>query len=346
VVTASISSIGTAFPPVLDQQDAWDGFFAAQYGDSRLARRMWRNSGVERRHVVVDPRVEDLRSMSTGARMRRFVHEALPLGKEAVQSCLVDAGLDAKDVDLLTVVSCTGYATPGIDILLARDVDMRADLQRVHVGHMGCYAALAALGSVTDAAVARGKRGVLLCIELTSLHIQPPSDDLEQLVTHALFSDAAAAIAVTPGGPGLEVLDIVSCTDATTTDHMSWEITDLGFRMGLAPQVASVLERHVGRVVTELLDRHGVRVDDVEHWAIHPGGPKVVDAVGRQLGLDDAALAASRAVLRRHGNCSSATVLLVLDELFRTSEPKRGDHAVALAFGPGLTLYAALLRHR
>jgi len=346
VVTASIRSIGTAFPPALDQQDAWDGFFAAHYDDSRVARRIWQNAGVDRRHVAVDPRVEDLRDVSTGARMRRFVQEALPLGKEAVQACLVGAGLGAGDVDVLTVVSCTGYATPGIDILLARDVDMRADLQRTHVGHMGCYAALAALGSVTDAAVARGKRGVLLCIELTSLHIQPPTDDLQQLVTHALFSDAAAAIAVMPDGPGLEVLDIVSCTDATTTDHMSWEITDLGFRMGLGPRVASVLERHVGRVVTDLLDSHGVRIGDVDHWAIHPGGPKVVDAVGRKLGLDDSALAASRHVLRRHGNCSSATVLLVLDELLRAHEPQRGDHVVALAFGPGLTLYAALLRCR
>lgn len=345
-MTAAIQSIGTAFPPTLTQDDAWDGFFASHYGDTRAARRIWRNAGVERRHVSVDPRVEDLRNVSTEARMRRFVHEALPLGKEAVQACLVGAELDASDIDVLTVVSCTGYATPGIDIFLARDVGMRADIQRTHVGHMGCYAALAALGSVTDAAVARRKRGLLLCVELTSLHIQPPTDDLEQLVSHALFSDAAAAIAVTADGPGLEVLDIVARTDASTADHMSWEVTDLGFRMGLDPRVASVLERHVGGVVGDLLDRHGVRLADVDHWAIHPGGPRIVEAVGRKLGLDDAALSASRHVLREHGNCSSATVLLVLDELLRTHTPRHGDHVVALAFGPGLTLYAALLRWR
>ena len=74
--------------------------------------------------------------------------------------------------------------------------------------------------------------------------------------------------------------------------------------------------------------------------------PKILDAVGNGVGLDDSALIASRDVLRRHGNCSSATVLLVLDELLRTRDPQRGEHLVALAFGPGLTLYAALLRIR
>ena len=88
-------------------------------------------------------------------------------------------------------------------------------------------------------------------------------------------------------------------------------------------------------MVTDLLDSHGVRIGDVDHWAIHPGGPKVVDAVGRKLGLDDSALAASWHVLRRHGNCSSATVLLVLDELLRAHEPQRGDDVVALRLRAG-----------
>lgn len=345
-MSAAISGIGAAFPPAIDQQAAWDGFFSAHYGDSRVARHVWRSSGIDQRHAIVDPRVEDLTGVSTAARMRRFVDEAVPLGKSAVEGCLAASGLAAEDVELFTVASCTGYATPGVDILLARDLGMPVTVQRLHVGHMGCYAALPALAAVADAAVARGRTGVLLCVELTSLHVQPPTDDMEQVVAHALFSDAAAAVAVTPGGPGLEVVDLVALTDAATADHMTWEVTDLGFRMRLSPKVPSVLEEHVAGLTEQLLARHDLAISDIDHWAIHPGGPRIISTVAKRLRLGDDAVAVSREVLRTHGNCSSATVLLILGELLRERSPSPGEHVVAMAFGPGLTLYAALLRVR
>jgi alkylresorcinol/alkylpyrone synthase len=122
---------------------------------------------------------------------------------------------------------------------------------------------------------------------------------------------------------------------------MTWDVTDLGFRMGLSPRVPDVLSRHVGSVVQELLDDAGLRTEDVAGWAVHPGGPRILDVVQEQLGLSDAQMAASRHVLAEHGNCSSATVLLVLEELADVDGP-----VVAMAFGPGLTLYAALLLPR
>ena len=112
---------------------------------------------------------------------------------------------------MFTVASCTGYSTPGLDLVLARDMGMDPTVQRLLVGHMGCYAALPAFGAVADFVVARGRPAVLLCVELTSLHIQPATDDVSQMVAHALFSDAAAAVVLRPddddGGPG--------CTSST-----------------------------------------------------------------------------------------------------------------------------------
>ncbi len=343
---AAINGIGTAFPTPLDQRSAWDQFFSSHHSASRSAPRIWRNAGVARRHAVVDPRVEDISTLSTGARMRRFVDEALPLGKEALSACLTDAGLAPGDVEMFAVVSCTGYASPGVDILLARDLAMPASVERLHVGHMGCYAALPALAAVADAAVARGKVGVLLCVELTSLHLQPATDDVDQIVAHAIFSDAAAAVAVHPSAPGLELVDLAAFTDSTVLEHMAWQVTDLGFRMNLSPRVSSVLGEHVARVTTDLLGCHRLRVTDVDHWAIHPGGPRIISTVAERLGLHDDDVAPSRQVLRDHGNCSSATVLIVLDQLVRQRRPSPGDHIVAMAFGPGLTLYLALLRVR
>lgn len=348
--TARIVGHGQALPPAVDHAAVWDEFFAAHYSGNRTAERVWRTAGIKTRHAVIDPRVEDVTSWSTGARMQRFAIEAMPLGKSAVAAALADAGLAAEDVGLFAVASCTGYATPGLDILLARDLGMGDDVQRLHIGHMGCYAALPGLGAVADFVVARGRPAVLLCIELTSLHVQPATDNVQQMVAHALFADAAAALVVVPVDdpsdplPGLDVLDITARTDVGAVDHMTWDITDLGFRMGLSPKVPGVLARHTKPVVDELLSRHELTVDEVAAWAIHPGGRRIVEVVAAELRLPAAKSAASYDVLRDVGNCSSATVLLVLQQILASTALEPGEPVVAMAFGPGLTLYSALLR--
>jgi predicted naringenin-chalcone synthase len=342
---ATIAGMGMALPPSAVQDELWDGYFARHYAaDKRaLAKRIFDNSGVRTRQAAVSPLLEDVSDWSTEQRMRRYQVEAMPLGKEAVERALTDAGVDADQLGLFAVCSCTGYATPGLDILLARDLGMSPSVQRLFVGHMGCYAALPGLGTASDFVVARGRPALLLCAELTSLHLQPPKarTDLQQIVSHALFADAAAAVVLTPGGPGYTIREVAAVTDTTTADHMTWEVTDLGFRMGLSPRVPFVLELHVRKLVDDLLGRHGLSIADVDGWAIHPGGPKILDVVQHQLGLDDEALAASRGVLSTYGNCSSPTVLLVLDELRRRARPP--GRVVMLAFGPGLTLYGTLL---
>ncbi|WP_409328485.1 type III polyketide synthase [Trujillonella humicola] len=330
---------GSALPATLDQDAAWEGFFARHYEGVRAARRIFAGAGVRTRHAVANPVVEDISGWSTGARMARYVQEALPLGKQAVAGALDRAGLSPGDVGMFAVATCTGYATPGLDIRLASDLGMPQGLQRLLVGHMGCYAALPGLAAVGDYVTARARPAVLLCCELTSLHVQPAQRDLQQVVAHALFSDAAAAVVVEPGArPGRRLAGVVARTDSSTADHMTWDVTDLGFRMGLSPRVPDVLSRHVGDVVDELLAGAGLRVEDVAGWAVHPGGPRILDVVRDELGLTEEQMAASRRVLAEHGNCSSATVLLVLDELSDVDGP-----VVAMAFGPGLTLYAALL---
>ncbi len=352
---AQLTGAAHALPAPMDQQHLWDGYFRDHYADAPVARKVWQTAGITTRRGAVDPTAEDLSQWGTAARMQRFLAEAVPLGKEAVAGALADAGLAASDVGLFTVASCTGYVTPGLDILLARDLGMADSVQRLHIGHMGCYAALPGMGAAADFVSARGRPAVLLCLELPSLHVQPatPSalggeptaEDLQQMVAHALFGDAAAAVVLEPTGPasppsGLEVVDVLARTFAHTADHMTWAVTDAGFRMGLSASVPDVLARCVGPAVEDLLVRHRRTVADVDGWAVHPGGRRIVEVVGEALDLPEELLAPSYDVLREVGNCSSATVLLVLE---RVVVPPGGT-VVALAFGPGLTLYAALLR--
>ena len=346
MVGAALSGLGMAVPQARSQEELWTEFFSEHYAGNAVAEKLWRRSGIETRHGVADPLIDDVRALGTEARMQRFMEAAMPLGHDAILSCLDEAGLEPSDVGLLTVVSCTGYSTPGLDILLARDLGMSDAVQRLHVGHMGCYAAVPGLATINDAAVARGKVAVMLCLELTSLHVQPPDEEIEQMVAHALFSDAAAAVAVVPEGPGLEIVDLVARTDAANAALMTWEVTDHGFRMGLSPLIPEVLERHVVGVMDELLTRHGVEVHEVAGWAVHPGGPRILNVIEERLELDPGALAESHATLRDYGNCSSATVILVLQRILAERDLADGDHVVFMAFGPGLTLYAALLRKR
>ena len=337
----ALAGLGFAHPPALTQDDLWRGYFSTHYAGVQraLASRLFSNSGVVRRHGAINPMLEDVSGWSTQQRMRRYLVEALPLGKSAVSDALSAAGVPAADVGLFAVCSCTGYVTPGLDILLARDLGMAPQTQRLFIGHMGCYAALPGLGVAADYVAVRDRPAVLLCLELTSLHVQPPTADAEQIVAHALFSDAAAAVVLLPRSPGYRLVDVVSVTDTAKADYMTWDVTDLGFRMGLSAKVPEVLEGYVAPLVCELLERHGLTLSTVDGWAVHPGGPRILDVVQRQLSLTDAQMSASRGVLAEHGNCSSPTVLMILDAL-RPAAPQR---IVALAFGPGLTLYAALL---
>jgi alkylresorcinol/alkylpyrone synthase len=342
---AVITGSASAVPPSRSQDALWTDFLGPHIGHNRWAQRIYNSAGVVHRHLAVDPTKEDISQWSTGRRMQRYVPEALPLGKSAVADALAAAGVDSSDIGLFAVVSCTGYSTPGIDIQLARDLAMADTVQRLLIGHMGCYAAIPGLGVVSDFVTARQRPAVLLCLELCSLHVQPPSLEPEQIVAHALFSDAAAAVVVTPGpAGGLAVVDVAARSDPSSAGHMTWDITDQGFRMGLSRQVPDVLAVHIGPMIGDLMARNEIAPEQVSGWAIHPGGPRILDVVQRRLGLPDGALGESRRVLAEHGNCSSATALLVVEEIQRRRPPEVGTYVVVVSFGPGLTLYAALLR--
>lgn len=369
--TAVVTGRGRALPDAVSQEELWDGFFAARFSDLRFARRTFFGAGVHRRHPAVNPLVEDVSRWSTAERMARFQGEARPLAEVAAREAVETAGLDPGRLGLVAVVSCTGYATPGVAIHLADVLRCDPSVQRLDIGHMGCHAGLVALGTVRDFVVARATPALVVSVELSSLHLQPgdadgsggasgpvspgvrarpalrEAHDLEQVVVHSLFSDAAVAAVVEPGRgsgrrAGYAVVDVVARTDTRAQGEMTWTVTDHGFRMTLSRRAPLTLAAEVSLLVETLLARNGVERAAVRHWAVHPGGPRVLEVIGERLSLDPSELAASERVLREHGNCSSATVFLVLDEVLGSASA--GDYAVALAFGPGLSLYGALLR--
>jgi alkylresorcinol/alkylpyrone synthase len=345
-MTARIQALGTAMPDhyVFKQSEIVEAFFAAQPGWDPAFAEVFANSGVERRASVVDPAWYAARPRTTADRMREFAPAARKLGAEAARRALERAGPDAAaEVADLLAVSCTGYSGPGLDVHLVDDLGLGDRVQRLAIGHMGCYAALPALRTAAALAAASGRRALVTCVELCTLHTQPPRTR-EDAVYLALFGDGAAAALVGPSGDGPAIVGSATVTVPRSDERMGWLIEDHGFQMWLSPRVPALVERGVGRLVEDLLGPHGLATGDIAHWAVHPGGPEIVDRVQRRLGLGDAQVARSLEVLADGGNRSSATVLFILEQLLGGGEVEPGQWVVALAFGTGLTLEALLLR--
>src|ERR687890_1069414 len=340
-----LQALGTAMPDhyVFKQTEIVEAFFAGQPGWDPAFAEVFANSGVERRASVVDPAWYAARPRSTADRMREFAPAARRLGAEAARRALERAGPDAaaEVVDLLAV-SCTGYTGPGLDLHLVGDLELGQKIQRLAIGHMGCYAALPALRTAAALTGASGRRALVTCVELCTLHVQPLRTR-EDAVYLALFGDGAAAALVGPGGSGPAIVGSATVTVPRSEERMGWLIEDHGFQMWLSPRVPALVERGVGQLVDDLLAPHGLVPADVTHWAVHPGGPEIVDRVQRRLGLSDTQVARSREVLADGGNRSSATVLFILEQLLGGGEGEPGQWVVALAFGTGLTLEALLL---
>jgi predicted naringenin-chalcone synthase len=284
---------------------------------------------------------------STAARMAVYRREAPPLARRAAERCL-EAVTDVKRgaVSHLVVVSCTGFFAPGLDTVLVRDLGLRRDVRRTMIGFMGCCAAFNGLRAADAICRAEANAAVLVvCVELCTIHFQHALT-MNNIVANSLFADGAAAVLVTDGASrrgALELLDSHSVLAEDSADHMTWTVTDTGFQMFLAAQVPDTLRAGIEPFVDALLERNGVRRDDVGFWAIHPGGRRIVEVAQERLGLRPPEVEPSFEVLAEHGNMSSPTVLFVLERAL-ARRPPAGSLGVALAFGPGVTFESALVR--
>lgn len=283
---------------------------------------------------------------TTRERMARYETHAPALAHAAAAQALAQADTDPSSITDLVTVSCTGFHAPGIDMSLIASLGLSESVSRTHVGFMGCHGALNALRIAHSLAAQSPTRRVLVCcVELCTLHFQYGTDP-QDAVANALFGDGAGAALVGSGdtsadNPLPRLADFFSHQLPGTADMMSWRIGDTGFRMRLGARVPSVIEAQLGPAIAAWLSRSGLSVGDIKGWAVHPGGPRVLDAVQSALGLSDASMQASRDVLRCYGNMSSPTVLFIAERLLAASEARPW---VMLGFGPGLAIEAMLIR--
>lgn len=364
-----IVSIGTALPETVLPQSAVRDLYLAQPGvdrrTERIVRAVFDSAGIDTRRTVISELADALpggsgattdrsggdfvdgrgaiRLPSTALRNSRYAAAAPALFAGAGADALRRSGYSADSVTHVVTVSCTGFFAPGPEFGLVRDLGLPAATQRYHLGFQGCAAAVPALRMAAQFCEADARAVVLVvAAELCSLHLQP-STHRDQLVSSAIFADGAAAAVVSAApverasSPQLEIARFDTVIASEGEDEMRWSIADAGFDMTLTPEVPRI----VGREVEHALSAHGVREHPPEHWAVHPGGRSILDRVEHALDLAPDALDASRSVLRRYGNMSSATILFVLRELLEGSGLSEGERLLTVAFGPGLTVESA-----
>jgi predicted naringenin-chalcone synthase len=363
----AILGLGTALPPTrLPQADAERvarAMCCSTPEHAELVAALYRQTGIASRHVlfgedvvrdVLDgtrhtgspylPNGPDYPGPTTHQRMQTYGEHALPLALRAAEAALADARLDPARVTHIVTVSCTGFAAPGVDVGLMKRLGLRPTVERTHVGFMGCHGALNGLRVARAFTGADPKARVLICaVELCSLHYHYGWNP-KRMVANALFADGAAALV---GGPAeaapagaWRVAASGSCLFPDCEYAMTWHVGDHGFDMTLSTRVPNLIAANLRPWAERWLGERGLTLGDIASWVIHPGGPRVLTDVEQALGLDPTRTAVSREVLGECGNMSSPTVLFLLDRLRRRGAPRP---CVALGFGPGLVVEAALI---
>lgn len=370
-----ISGIGTAVPAhQCQQQEA--GEVAAQFcsatpDQAHMLSILYRMSGVNTRGSVVF--ASDQGTMTerqefyppctpefpngptTEERLDRFAEEAGPLALKSSRQALERSGVAVESVTHLITVTCSGFVAPGFDFTLINELPLRPTVARTQIGFMGCHAALNAL-RVAHAFVKADPRAVVLvcCVELCSLHYQYGWDP-EQIVANSLFADGSGACVVQADPSSPEVIGITDRPRRWTLDRivasgsvvlpdsddaMTWRVGDHGFRMTLSSRVPGILSTHLRGWMTEWLAKYNLTPEKIATWAVHPGGPRILNAFAEAMSIPSEELNISREIMQTHGNMSSPTVLFVLDRL--RNEGAEGP-CVAIGFGPGLVAEATLI---
>lgn len=299
------------------------------------------NTRVNARHLSRP--LEEYASPSTfGENNDVWIATAMDLGERAIGDALTGLGLTPRDVDAIFAVSVTGVCSPSLDARLANRMGFRSDIKRVPIFGLGCVAGVAGISRAVDYVKAYPDAvAVLLSVELCSLTFQPGDRSVANLISAGLFGDGAAAVVVLGeerarrmGARGLRVLDTRSVFYPDTEDLMGWTVSERGFEIVLSPEVPRLAEERLGPDVDAFLASKGLTRADVANWVCHPGGPKVLDAVGRSLGLDDDDLRHAWGSLAEHGNLSSTSVLMVLAATLAEAPAEAGGRALLLAMGP------------
>ncbi len=367
--SAIIQSIGTAVPPFKISQELHHFILESANGISRgerlLLRSVYRNSGILSRHSVLEefgnndapenkifhPAGKSAQ-VSISRRMEIFESFATDLCYMAVNDCLKNISLNSTEITHLITFSCTGMSAPGVDINLIEKLGLSRNIERTCINFMGCYAGINALRMAKYIVTSQKDAVVLLCgIEICTIHYQK-SKSQDQLIANAIFGDGAAAAIITSSDnkvdqqyPGLILDKFYSEYEPSGIDEMAWRIGDFGFDLKLSTYVPALIQKNIAGLINKLFEKAGLNQKNIDWYALHPGGIKILEACEKALNISKLDNSYSYDVLKEYGNMSSVTIFFVLKKYFeKLTKDDSGKNILSCAFGPGLTMESMILK--
>jgi len=347
-----VLSIGTALPQ-FDVSQAEAAEFALRHFNGRLAKhsqlmQVFPNTRIARRHFVVPLEWFETSQHSWQERNAIYLRSAEALSIAAAREALARAGISPHEVDFVAFVSTTGLATPSLDARLITCLAMRPQTRRAPIWGLGCAGGVAGLARVAEFTRAYPEAiGLLVAVETCSITFQFQDFSKKNFVATSLFADGAAAVVVAgerrAQNRGLRFVSAHSHLFPDSEHVMGWEVLDTGLSVVFAPEIPARIARDLPAVAEAMLQPLALPLSAIRHYALHPGGARVLDAYAEAFGLNDAALRHSAEVLRDCGNMSSPTVLFVLDRLMQSQCVGVGELVLIGALGPGFSAEMALL---
>ncbi|HZE96467.1 MAG TPA: 3-oxoacyl-[acyl-carrier-protein] synthase III C-terminal domain-containing protein [Planctomycetota bacterium] len=342
----SLLGVSTALPPHrVHQAEAVEiarRIYAARPELLKLLR-VFGSSGVEQRYCAFPPEYYQ-RERGFEERNRDFIEQASLLAEKAARTCLDGAGVRATDIDHLLLVTTTGLATPSVDALLVSRLGLRSDVRRWPLFGLGCAGGAGALTRACDLLdAAPGAKALVVAVELCGQVFSTKAAKPTDVIGAALFGDGAAAAVLGRGG-GPSVIARRTVLYEGTQHLMGWAFTGDGMRLVLSKEVTDFISEKLKPVVDRFLSDHQVAAKDIAHWALHPGGRRIIETYHEVFGLSDNDLRWTRGSLARVGNLSSASVLFILSDLLESGQAKPGDRGVMIALGPGFASELLLLQ--
>lgn len=360
-----ISSIGIATPEFSFPQAEIARFMAnaadMNFEEQNRLFALYRASGIQYRHSVLPdfgrmrgayeffPNSPDMEPFpSVAERMKIYEKKALPLALSAIENALNDSSVSKEKITHLVTVSCTGMYAPGIDIEIVEHLDLPKNIERFCINYMGCYAAFNALKLANAICKSNSDAVVLIVsVELCTIHYQKDKN-WDLILSNALFGDGAAAVLVQgkkPEGISLSMESFYCDIASEGKKDMAWNISNFGFEMTLSSYVPQLIKCGISTLTNKLLAHLNLNLDDIDHFAIHPGGKRILEVIEEELQISRKQNWAAYHVLKEYGNMSSPTVLFVLQSILKSlTEEDNHKNILSFAFGPGLTLESMLLK--
>lgn len=352
-----IASAASAFPKHYYSQkfllERLQDYWGAELKNPLLLARLHRNVTVDGRYLAI-PAEQYVDIKTWGQANDIWIQVAQELGEKALCLALHNAGIEPQDLGALLFTTVTGVASPSIDAMLINRMKLPTNIRRTPIFGLGCVAGAAGIARAADYVQAYpSQAAALVSVELCSLTLQREDLSVANLISSGLFADGAAAVIVTgkdfessgsSQNSGPKILATRSIFYPATEDMMGWNISEKGFRILLSTEVPNLIRKNLGPGVNAFLADNGYRRSDLKSFVLHTGGPKVLDASADALGLHNGELDASWACLRKVGNLSSASVLVVLEDVMKNRRPEPGTLGLLAAMGPGFCSELVLLQ--